>query len=114
VYEGEFPLVTQNRLLGKFTLQGLPPRPRGQLQIFVTFTISTDGILLVSAKVNDGEKDISGSLTIDQDKGLLTPHQVTELKDSLVLDSKRQELISRLMEFGKCVLISLFPESLRD
>ena len=49
VFEGERSRTVDNRLLGKFSLTGIPPLPRGQPQIEVTFDISADGILEVSA-----------------------------------------------------------------
>lgn len=49
VYEGERALTKDNHLLGKFTLD-IPPAPRGQPQIEVTFEINADGILQVTAE----------------------------------------------------------------
>ena len=50
VLQGERPMATQNRTLGKFDLYGIPPAARGIPQIEVTFDIDADGILHVSAK----------------------------------------------------------------
>src|SRR6202007_2634724 len=50
VYQGERPLAKDNRKLGEFNLDGLPPAPRGVPQIEVTFDIDANGILNVSAK----------------------------------------------------------------
>jgi len=51
VYQGERPLVAENALLGQFTLEGIPPAPRGTPQIEgVTFAIDAGGQLHVSAK----------------------------------------------------------------
>src|SRR5690242_7632784 len=50
VLQGERPLATDNRTLGKFHLTGLPPAPRGMPQIEVTFDIDANGILNVTAK----------------------------------------------------------------
>ncbi|MBD3345270.1 MAG: molecular chaperone DnaK [Chitinivibrionales bacterium] len=50
VYQGEREMASQNRLLGKFDLVGLPLAPRGLPQIEVTFDIDANGILNVSAK----------------------------------------------------------------
>jgi molecular chaperone DnaK len=50
VLQGERPLATQNRTLGKFHLIGIPPAPRGVPQVEVTFDIDANGILNVSAK----------------------------------------------------------------
>src|SRR5437660_1285947 len=50
VLQGERPLASQNRTLGKFHLTGIPPAPRGVPQIEVTFDIDANGILNVAAK----------------------------------------------------------------
>ena len=50
VYQGERPMAGDNRLLGKFGLDGIPPAPRGVPQIEVTFDIDANGIVNVSAK----------------------------------------------------------------
>jgi molecular chaperone DnaK len=50
VYQGERQMAADNRLLGQFNLEGLPPAPRGLPQIEVKFDIDANGILNVSAK----------------------------------------------------------------
>jgi len=50
VFQGERPVITGNRLLGEFNLEGIPPEPRGKPKIEVTFDIDVNGILNVSAK----------------------------------------------------------------
>jgi molecular chaperone DnaK len=50
VLQGERPLARDNRTLGRFRLEGIPPAPRGMPQIEVTFDIDANGILNVSAK----------------------------------------------------------------
>ncbi len=50
VYQGERPMATDNRFLGKFDLQGIPPARMGTPQIEVTFNLDANGILNVSAK----------------------------------------------------------------
>jgi len=50
VLQGERPLATQNKSLGMFNLDGIPPAPRGVPQVEVTFDIDANGILHVSAK----------------------------------------------------------------
>ena len=75
VFEGEEKVAKRNRLLGKFTLPGLPPRLRGQVQIPVTFTINSNGVLEVSASVS-GEAGSTKKLVIKKDKGLLTEDEI--------------------------------------
>ncbi len=50
VVQGERPMATDNKSLGRFILDGLPPAPRGVPQIEVTFDIDSNGILTVTAK----------------------------------------------------------------
>ncbi|MFN3378473.1 MAG: molecular chaperone DnaK [Runella zeae] len=50
VLQGERPMATQNRTLGRFHLDGIPPAPRGIPQIEVTFDVDANGILNVTAK----------------------------------------------------------------
>lgn len=50
VYQGEREMASDNRLLGQFNLEGLPPAPRGVPQIEVAFDIDANGILNVAAK----------------------------------------------------------------
>ncbi len=50
VYQGERPMAADNRFLGKFDLQGIPPARMGTPQVEVTFNIDANGILNVSAK----------------------------------------------------------------
>ncbi len=48
VFEGERKFTKDNSILGKFDLSGIPPQPRGQPQIEVTFNVDANGILQVS------------------------------------------------------------------
>lgn len=50
ILQGERPMATDNRSVGRFILDGIPPSPRGMPQIEVTFDIDANGILSVSAK----------------------------------------------------------------
>ena len=68
VLQGERPMATQNRTLGKFKLAGIPPAPRGIPQIEVTFDIDANGILNVTAKDNATGKD--QKITITSSSGL--------------------------------------------
>jgi molecular chaperone DnaK len=68
VLQGERPMATQNRTLGKFKLSGIPPAPRGVPQIEVTFDIDANGILNVTAKDNATGKD--QKITITSSSGL--------------------------------------------
>jgi len=68
VYQGEREMVRDNKLLGNFSLTGLPPVPKGTPQIAITFDIDADGIVNVSAvdKATNREK----SMVIASSSGL--------------------------------------------
>jgi len=68
VYQGERPMARDNRLLGQFNLEGIPPAPRGVPQIEVKFDIDANGILNVSARdLGTGKQ---ASVRIEQSAGL--------------------------------------------
>merc|ERR1712151_625462 len=95
VYEGERPMTKDNHLLGKFELGGIPPAPRGQPQIEVTFEIDSNGILNVSAEDKGTGK--SEKITITNDKGRLTEEEiermVKEAEEYAEEDKKTKERI---------------------
>ncbi len=68
VVQGERPMAADNKSLGRFTLQGIPPARRGIPQIEVTFDIDADGILKVSA--TDQATSKSHQITIHASSGL--------------------------------------------
>jgi molecular chaperone DnaK len=68
VYQGERQMAGDNRLLGMFNLEGLPPAPRGMPQIEVKFDIDANGILNVSAKdLGTGKEQ---TVRIEQSSGI--------------------------------------------
>merc|ERR1711939_1229740 len=77
VFEGERPMVKQNHKLGEFNLGGIPPAPRGQPEIEVTFEIDSNGILNVGAEDKGTGK--SEKITITNDKGRLTEEQIEKM-----------------------------------
>jgi molecular chaperone DnaK len=68
VLQGERPMARDNRTLGRFHLDGLPPAPRGVPQIEVTFDIDANGILNVTAKDRATNRD--QKITITSSSGL--------------------------------------------
>jgi molecular chaperone DnaK len=72
VLQGERPMARDNRILGTFQLDGIPPAPRGMPQIEVTFDIDANGILHVSAKDRGTGKEnkvtITGSTTLQKEE----------------------------------------------
>ena len=77
VFEGERSMTRDNNLLGKFSLDGIPPMPRGQPQIDVCFDIDTNGILNVSAVEKSTGKE--NKITITNDKGRLSPEDIERM-----------------------------------
>ncbi len=63
VVQGERPMAADNVSLGRFTLDGIPPAPRGVPRIEVTFDINADGILTVTAKDLGTNKEMSVKIT---------------------------------------------------
>ncbi|MBM4319775.1 MAG: molecular chaperone DnaK, partial [Deltaproteobacteria bacterium] len=84
VLQGERPMAGDNRTLGRFHLDGLPPAPRGVPQIEVTFDIDANGIVHVSAKDKATGKE--QKITITASSGL-SDTEVERLKE----DAKRHE-----------------------
>jgi len=68
VYQGEREMAANNRLLGEFNLEGIPPAPRGRPQIEVKFDIDANGILNVAAKDLGTQKE--QTVRIEQSSGL--------------------------------------------
>jgi molecular chaperone DnaK len=68
VVQGERPMAAQNRTLGRFHLDGIPPAPRGMPQIEVTFDIDANGIVNVTAKDKGTGKE--QKITITSSSGL--------------------------------------------
>merc|ERR1712139_695709 len=77
VYEGERPMTKDNHKLGQFDMTGIPPAPRGQPQIEVTFEIDSNGILNVGAE--DKGTGNAEKITITNDKGRLTEEEIEKM-----------------------------------
>jgi len=94
VYQGERELARDNRLLGSFLLDGIPPAPRGVPQVEVSFDIDANGILNVSAK--DLGTGKAKSIKITSSSGLSKEEVERMRKDAEVHsdeDKKKKELI---------------------
>ena len=70
-------MTKDNNLLGNFLLDGIPPGPRGQPQIEVSFDIDANGIMNISAVEKSSGK--AQNITIKNDKDRLTQEQVEEM-----------------------------------
>jgi molecular chaperone DnaK len=94
VLQGERQMAADNRVLGEFRLDGIPPAPRGMPQVEVTFDIDADGIVNVTAvdKATDKQKNI----VITHNSGLSDndiDRMVREAKENEAEDSRRRERI---------------------
>jgi molecular chaperone DnaK len=92
VLQGEREMASDNRTLGKFVLDGLPPAPRGVPQIEVTFDIDANGILSVHAKdkATNREQQITVKASSGLDEGAIQ-RMVNEAKSHEADDKKRRE-----------------------
>src|SRR5438093_1368167 len=94
VLQGEHEFAKDNRLLGTFNLEGIPPAPRGVPQIEVTFNIDVNGILAVHAKDLGTQKE--SKITV-QNSGGLSKEEIEKMKREAEThageDKKRREVI---------------------
>ena len=92
VYQGERPMARDNKLLGHFQLNGIKPARRGEPRIEVTFSIDVNGIVKVSAKDLDTNKE--QEITITGSNGLSKEdidRMVREAEENKEADDKRKE-----------------------
>ena len=94
VLQGERPMALDNKSLGRFMLDGIPPSPRGVPQIEVSFDIDANGILNVSAK--DKATNKSQSIRVEGSCGL-SEEEVEKMKKEAEMysaqDQKKKEVI---------------------
>jgi molecular chaperone DnaK len=94
VVQGERPMAADNKLLGNFILDGIPPAPRGIPQVEVTFDIDADGILNVSAQ--DKATGREQHITITASSGLRdeeVERMVKEAEQHAAEDRQRKERV---------------------
>jgi len=94
VVQGERPMASDNKSLGRFILDGIPPAPRGIPQVEVTFDVDANGILNVSAKEKTTGK--TQSIRIEASSGL-SKDEVEKMKKEAEMhsdeDKKKKDLI---------------------
>jgi molecular chaperone DnaK len=95
VYQGERPMARDNRLLGQFNLEGIPPSPRGTPQIEVKFDIDANGILSVSAKDLGSNKE--QTVKIEQSSGL-NETEIERMRKDAELHAEEDKRKQRLAE----------------
>jgi molecular chaperone DnaK len=94
VFQGEREMAADNKMLGQFNLENIPPAPRGMPQIEVTFDIDANGIVSVSAKDKGTGKE--QKITIQASGGLSDEDIEKMVKDAEANaenDKKRRELV---------------------
>jgi len=96
VFEGERPLVAQNRLMGTFKLGDIPPMPRAKPQIEVTFDIDANGILNVTAEEKSSKK--KSHITITNDKGRLSKAEIEKMVKEAEAFAKADTLLRETQE----------------
>jgi molecular chaperone DnaK len=94
IVQGERPMAADNKSLGRFNLDGIPPAPRGMPQVEVTFDIDANGILSVKAKDKTTNKE--QSIRIEASSGLSDADVEKMRQDAEVnaeADKKKKELV---------------------
>ncbi|MGX0877509.1 molecular chaperone DnaK [Roseovarius sp. MBR-154] len=94
VFQGEREMAADNKMLGQFNLENIPPAPRGMPQIEVTFDIDANGIVSVSAKDKGTNKE--QKITIQASGGLSEEdieRMVKEAEENADADKARRELV---------------------
>ena len=94
VFQGEREMAADNKILGQFNLEDIPPAPRGMPQIEVTFDIDANGIVSVSAKDKGTGKE--QNITIQASGGLSDDdidRMVREAEENADADKERRELV---------------------
>jgi molecular chaperone DnaK len=104
VYQGERPMARDNRLLGTFRLDGIPPAPRGMPQIEVKFDLDANGILNVTAR--DRATGREQHITITSSSGLSKSEVEKLVKDAAnneAEDKRRREIIENRNQLDSLV-----------
>ncbi|SFQ49643.1 molecular chaperone DnaK [Roseivivax halotolerans] len=94
VFQGEREMASDNKMLGQFNLEEIPPAPRGMPQIEVTFDIDANGIVSVGAKDKGTNKE--QKITIQASGGLSDEDidkMVKDAEENADADKKRRELV---------------------
>jgi len=113
ILQGERPMAADNRTLGRFILDGIPPAPRGVPQIEVSFDIDANGILNVKAKDKATNKEQSITIT---ESSALSKEEIEKMKEEAekhsAEDKKRKEKIELVNQAD--TLISTVEKTLKD
>ena len=96
VFEGERPMTKDNRIMGKFNLEEIPPMPRGVPQIEVTFDMDSNGILNVSAQEKSTGK--MQKITITNDSNRLSKEEVERLVKEAEKFAAEDEIVRKKVD----------------
>ncbi|MDA3954467.1 MAG: molecular chaperone DnaK [Bacteroidales bacterium] len=88
--QGERPMAKDNKTIGRFHLDGLPPAPRGVPQVEVTFDIDANGIIHVTAKDKATNKE--QSIRIESSSGL-TDEEIKKMRDEAKVNEEADKLV---------------------
>lgn len=113
ITQGERSMASDNKSLGRFILEGIPPAPRGMPQIEVTFDVDANGILNVKAKDKSSGKE--QSIRIEASSGL-TKEDIAKMQAEAEAhaeeDSKKKELVD--MKNTAEMMIFTAEKSIKD
>ena len=105
VYEGEQPLITDNKLLDDFTLKGITPAPRGETEVDISFEIDKNGVLRVSA--SEKGTNLYNEITVVNNKGRLYQSEIDRMikqsrlyKENNKKNKERIEVMNNLESYA--------------
>jgi molecular chaperone DnaK len=113
VVQGERPMANDNKSLGRFVLDGIPPAPRGVPQVEVTFDVDSNGVLNVTAKDKATGKE--QSIRIEATSGLSDSdieRMKKEAEEHAVEDAKKKEIIEARNQADQMIYTA--EKALRD
>jgi heat shock protein 1/8 len=100
VFEGERQMTADNNNLGEFELSGIPPKPKAQSEVQVTFTLDTDGILSVSAE--ERSTGATRTITITNNKGRLSKEELdVKIKEAEQFKTQDEEKRNKVKEINE-------------
>jgi molecular chaperone DnaK len=105
ITQGERPMASDNKSLGRFILDGIPPAPRGMPQVEVTFDVDSNGILAVKAKDKASGKE--QSIRIEASSGL-TPDDIERMKKDAEIHATEDEAKKSLVDVKNSADMNIF------
>ena len=96
VFEGERQFTKDNNKLGEFTLQGIPPMPRGVPQIEISYDLDANGILTVNACEKSTGK--SENITVTNDKGRLSKEDIEKMVEEAERFRENDEKVKEIID----------------